>query len=141
MKCLFCSSSDVMPSENDVLNHVTFITEAVKRDKDLTNSKVHFPFYLFKTLVLGFACEKTSQHNNWTCEPNILEFMVTVTFLLICIYFIGQYLHDFMEKTCSNEGFHEVSVKIFKFSMRYFSFFLIECCVWLINRIFILQRN
>ncbi|XP_027907180.1 protein ENHANCED DOWNY MILDEW 2-like [Vigna unguiculata] len=50
------STFDIPPSENDILNHVSLMREAVKRDNDLAKSK---------------------------------------------------YLHDLMEKGCSNEGFQE----------------------------------
>lgn len=43
MKCLSCSSFDIVPSENDLLSNVTLIREAVERDKDLTKSKVQSP--------------------------------------------------------------------------------------------------
>lgn len=41
MICRFCSSFNVMPSENDILCCMTLIGEAAKRDNDLTKSKVH----------------------------------------------------------------------------------------------------
>lgn len=37
---LFCSSYEVEPSENDLLDHMPIIREAAERDKDLVNSKV-----------------------------------------------------------------------------------------------------
>lgn len=36
----FCSSYEVEPSENDLLDHMPIIREAAARDKDLANSKV-----------------------------------------------------------------------------------------------------
>lgn len=47
MEYLFCSSYDVSPSESDVLNHMTLIRDAAKRDTDLTKSKVHIVLFLF----------------------------------------------------------------------------------------------
>ncbi|CAJ1948904.1 unnamed protein product [Sphenostylis stenocarpa] len=37
------SAFDIMPSENDILNHVSLMREAVKRDNDLTKSKDVLP--------------------------------------------------------------------------------------------------
>ena len=38
--CVSCSSFEVEPSENDLLEHIQLISEAAKRDKDLAKSKV-----------------------------------------------------------------------------------------------------
>jgi len=38
--CMLCSTFDIIPSENDILSHLSLMREAVKRDKDLTKSKV-----------------------------------------------------------------------------------------------------
>ncbi|XP_061362185.1 protein ENHANCED DOWNY MILDEW 2-like [Gastrolobium bilobum] len=51
------SSFDVTPSEDDVLNHVTFIREAAKRDKDLTKSK-----YLLN--LIEKACSNEGFHED-----------------------------------------------------------------------------
>lgn len=43
----FCSLYDVRPSENDLIDHMNFIREAVKRDETLGNSKVCIVYYLW----------------------------------------------------------------------------------------------
>lgn len=40
------SSYETRPSENDLIDHTTFISEVVKRDETLANSKVHTIFPL-----------------------------------------------------------------------------------------------
>ena len=59
MTCLFCSSFDVMPSENDVLDHVWLIREAAKRDEDLAKSKVCTPvLFLLEYIKKGYMIYK-----------------------------------------------------------------------------------
>lgn len=49
----FCRLYDVRPSENDLIDHMNFIREAVKRDEMLAKSKVcvvYHPYGVFDVL-------------------------------------------------------------------------------------------
>lgn len=49
-----CCSLRIQPSEDDLLDHVSLLCEAMKRDEDLTKSKVCFLFGLSYLRWKGF---------------------------------------------------------------------------------------
>ncbi|XP_050874338.1 protein ENHANCED DOWNY MILDEW 2 isoform X1 [Lathyrus oleraceus] len=63
------SSFDIQPSENDVLSHMTLITEAAKRDTDLTKSKYLLNF-------IGKTCSNDDIHEQDVHTTKKLKFIV-----------------------------------------------------------------
>ena len=48
---MYCSTFEILPSENDLLGHMPLITEAALRDEDLARSEVSYIIITLNTPV------------------------------------------------------------------------------------------
>ena len=102
--CLFCCLFRIQPSEDDLLDHVSLLCEAMKRDEDLTKSKICFflcsllssleriVYYIFLVRLVLMRAEIYDYESDSLASNTFVSFLLFVCFRFESLLLLSGYL-------------------------------------------------